>query len=216
MTIASGRWRGWGFVLTVVMTGCGSGAGAVPDGDVPISPKEVFLETRAALAAQGIEIDRKLWEDPQLFQRYIHTFLETADRQRSHVEAASFSERLAPKTLIDDGTDVTLVKENYCGPGSGSALPSVTDCMNNACRDHDACYSGCTGDRSSKLCSFTSATSSCDRNFFRLIEGCQGQRQEGTQQQLLSDAVALIAQVITAVPHDEACGADFSCPQTGP
>jgi hypothetical protein len=65
--------------------------------------------------------------------------------------------------------------QNYCGPGHGRGklfVPTVDDCLNDLCRQHDACYAMCSQPLA-RLCSFSDATNDCDQPFIAALNECE-------------------------------------------
>src|SRR5262249_30353392 len=93
---------------------------------------KVFADVIAELEHEGTAIDGSLWADPQKFARFVDATTKVSGCDITAVAKA------ATKPQGNGGLDT-----NWCGPGAGPHNPTVSECVNAACRDHDHCYDDC-------------------------------------------------------------------------
>lgn len=180
----------------------GSGGGsAQPCAAEALSDAEltaIYEQARTNLVAKGTELDRDTWGDATKFGAFSAEVYALA--------GCSPQSGLAQQALhSDDGPDF------YCGSGHGLeklATPRVSQCMNDACRLHDACYAMCDGP--SKGCEFDSNMAPCDEPFLKQIEACPSE--PGTR--LASGMVEFIANILYVKGSLFSCG-DMKCPELG-
>lgn len=160
--------------------------------------EKIYEQARANIEAGGGSFDRSAWTDPTQFAAFVKEVYAVAEC----VEPAGD----LPQALhSDDGPDF------YCGPGHGLAkltTPRVSQCMNELCKLHDACYSMCSGP--SKGCEWDTNMEPCDAPFLEQIAQCPPE--PGTR--LASGMVAFMANLFDVGGSFFACG-DLTCPQLG-
>lgn len=116
----------------------------------------------------------------------------------------------AESGLIGQSSAALTSGSNYCGPGHSSANPTVSGCLNAACKRHDACYAGCSGPTGFAAgCHWSSATAPCDDAFFAIASTCRWEY--GT---ILNSAgtVALAELVDGFGGATSGCAPDMACP----
>lgn len=145
--------------------------------------KAIVDESLNALKAEGMVVDSSLLEDDVRMARLVKDVYERANCPLD-LSASSSS------ALTEQGV-------NYCGKGHGAPslfLPTVSSCMTEACKNHDACYSMCSNPIA-LLCYFSATTSACDKGFLAAIDGCR----MSTEYWFASTVVRYIANLISAI-----------------
>lgn len=102
------------------------------------------------------------------------------------------------------------VPQNYCGPGHGRGklfVPSVDDCLNDLCRQHDACYAMCSQPLA-RICSFSDTTNGCDEPFIAALNEC-----EISDHWFASHVVIFVAEALDALNPFSCEGTE--CPNFG-
>jgi hypothetical protein len=125
--------------------------------------EQLVRQTIAEMQAQGEDVTATLWEDSERFSEVIRRVYERA--------SCPLPPRPVGQALTaEDG------QRMYCGPGQGAPSllaqrPIVDECLNNACRAHDACYAMC--DRPlPKTCQWSVTTTDCDDPFIAASKSC--------------------------------------------
>lgn len=149
--------------------GCSSGEGCVSGQCVPpcqnLNLSQAAIDKAASLAIQGIADP---WAHLDVVLSKMAAILGCSLPQGSF--SISRSQPFAPGIC-----DISYCPDVwYCGPGNsdsspGSPFPHVSDCLNRACFEHDACYTEycVTG------CNFTPQGDMCDAPFFGAASACQ-------------------------------------------
>lgn len=108
---------------------------------------------------------------------------------------------------LNSGTSLT-----YCGLGYGGLNVEVSTCLNEACREHDACYTGCSG-ATSPTCMWGGPTESCDKKFLAALD-CEDDSRRFRSNLVRSLAVRLRARGSEGL-STLTCAADMLCPGEG-
>lgn len=165
----------------------------MPQADV----RALVAERIGDLQRKGLLVDARTWDDATAMQSFVR---QVAAEVGCNVDSRPATSSAA---LHAGGTP------NYCGPGHSSLL-SVSGCLNGACRNHDACYAGCserTGDSAS--CYWNDVTAPCDQTFFAHADACK--HEWGTI--LDSEIVLNLAHLINGIGgKTSGCSAATSCP----
>lgn len=208
------RWAGISF-LALVMASCTLRVeDAAPDGGatgttpaLPVCNAEslpagaqqaIYQKAADTLQAAGHPVDQSTWSDEARFTEFMTEVYKAA--------GCTPPSETAPQALhSDNGPDY------YCGPGHGTAKlqhPAVSDCLNNLCKLHDACYSMCSA--STAHCTWDDNTSPCDAPFLQQAGACPAE--PGTT--LVSGAVVFLAHALDVGFSLFSCG-DMKCPALG-
>ncbi|HMR76553.1 MAG TPA: hypothetical protein PKD61_15630 [Polyangiaceae bacterium] len=179
--------------------GAGSTTPACGAEDLTAAERQmIYQQARSNLEAKGAVFDAGVWTDPARFSEFVEEVYVLA--------GCAPPGESAPQALhSDDGPDF------YCGPGHGLAklkTPAVSQCMNELCKLHDACYSMCSGP--TKGCSWLTNTTPCDEPFLEQIRQCPAE--PGTL--LASGAVEFLANVVDLAGSLFSCG-EMTCPKLG-
>lgn len=178
-----------------------------------LSPEErlvIYQKAKANVEASGIPFDASWWEDEAKFSAYMSEVYAVAGCVAEADPAPSGQPGIGKSQQAlhtDDGP------EFYCGPGHGLTKltrPHVSQCMNELCKQHDACYSMCSG-ATAGLCKWNANTSPCDAPFLERIGACP--LEAGTL--LESGAVEFVARSVRLVWGNSTCGAGLLCPALG-
>lgn len=176
---------------------------------LPASARSTIYEkAKANLEAGGAKFDASWWSDAAKFESFIKEVYSVAGC--SPLSSAVLTEggvgTLQQPLHSDEGPDF------YCGPGHGLAklwTPHVSACMNELCRQHDACYAMCS-DGTDFPCAWNDNTGPCDEPFLTEIAACPPE--PGTQ--FMSGAVEFIANLMKIASSGLSCGT-MTCPELG-
>jgi hypothetical protein len=166
----------------------------------------LYEQARANLEAEGIPFDASWWTDAEKFSAFIGEAYRLAGCEVAAEDGGSSVATIQQPLHSDDGPDF------YCGPGHGLpklTRPRVSQCMNDLCRLHDACYAMCTGPTSA-LCMWNANTDPCDGSFLEEISDCPSE--PGTE--FASGAVEFVANGLDLALALTSCDG-LSCPQFG-
>ncbi|HEX2878289.1 MAG TPA: hypothetical protein VHO25_02010, partial [Polyangiaceae bacterium] len=142
-------------------------------------------------------ISAALWQDEEAFGALVSHVYENAGCPLP-------ADLDGPALHSNDGTT------NYCGPGHGRGklfVPTVNPCINQLCREHDACYSMCNQPLT-EACYWSPTTQDCDDPFIDAIEQC-----EIVTHWFASNVVIVIASLMNA--QDNAGCPSVECPTLG-
>jgi hypothetical protein len=159
--------------------------------------KAIVDESLSALTADGMIVDSSLIEDETRLARLVKDVYERANCSLD-LSASSTG------ALTEEGV-------NYCGKGHGEPslfLPTVSSCMTEACKDHDACYSMCSSPLL-LLCYFSETSSACDKGFFAAIDACRSSK----EYRFASTIVRYLAHFISDI-NPFTCD-NVTCPEYG-
>jgi hypothetical protein len=159
--------------------------------------KAIVDESLSALTADGMIVDSSLLEDETRMARVVKDIYARANCPLD-LSANSSS------ALTEEGV-------NYCGKGHGEPslfLPTVSSCMTEACKDHDACYSMCSSPLT-LLCYFSETSSACDKGFFAAIDACRSSK----EYRFASTVVRYLAHFISDI-NPFTCD-NVTCPEYG-
>jgi hypothetical protein len=160
------------------------GRSSVADGDITgTNPTEcdvgrfsanerraIFDTAKANLEAAGTPFDSSLWSDEAKFGAFateVYNAAGCTPDSTTSPPAGSDSGTVRQQLLNDNGPIF------YCGPGHGLeklTLPHVSSCVNELCREHDACYSMCSGPTTG--CNWSTNTDACDEPFVDRLGIC--------------------------------------------
>jgi hypothetical protein len=172
--------------------------------------EEFFDIAVRELKKAGIELDARVWSDPDKFTRYLEEF-HRATGCADVVDSTAQVEGLgSAKLKLHEGGST-----NYCGPGHSNGIVDiaagrVVACLNDACMVHDSCYAQCSAE-AGLSCSWSNGTSPCDDEFFRRADNCNF-KSDGFVAWLNSHAIVSLARAIASVPSN----CPFECPGSGP
>ena len=156
-------------------------------------------EALAELTVDGGPVGTEVWDDAQLFAEVVRRTYEKAGCALPAGEASQALESGDPPTY-------------YCGPGFGPAgvtHPPVNDCVNAACRAHDACYASC--DKHIGLtCCFSDPTHPCDDPFLARVAACPD---DGSH--TFGSAVVLATATLLSAVEIIPCKTKATCPELG-
>ena len=116
-----------------------------------------FAAAAETLAESGVTLDGRALDDPSQFDAFfaaLNTLVGCA---------------VAPEVELPSFQGITT---NYCGPGSGDALPTVSTCLNKLCYLHDACYYMCSA-ATGKTCLWAQPTHPCDDAMLAAVDACE-------------------------------------------
>ncbi|MGC4064766.1 MAG: hypothetical protein QM784_09010 [Polyangiaceae bacterium] len=144
--------------------------------------KALVDKSLSVLQEQGLSVDASLLDDETRLAKVIQDVYDRAN---------------CPLTLAGAPSALTADRVNYCGKGQGSPSlfrPTVSKCMTEACKDHDACYAMCSSPLSLS-CYFSATSSACDKGFFEAIDACSS----STEYRFSSTIVRIVAHLISAL-----------------
>lgn len=176
------------------------------DGLPTIDKRAAAEAGEAALTRAGKSL-ADAWADPAAFQLFEEAAYRSAGCDlMSHL--MSEAGKVQQPLHADRGPDY------YCGPGHGADklfVAAVSDCLNDLCRMHDACYAQCSA-RTGVTCMWSEPTAACDDPFVAAMNGC-----EDDSNQFGSFLVRFVARGLRTLRITGfGCPADMTCPGNGP
>lgn len=158
--------------------------------------RPIVEDAIAQLDRQGVSISIDVWNDPQLLADWI--------AQVEHLLGCDVSQSSGGLGRVQQALPTGT---NYCGPGHDGLCPTVSPCLNEACRQHDACYSRCS-EPTSLACLWSSTTSPCDEQFFATADSCNYVYGTKIRSALVIAAAHTLANV---GGRDSGCAAGMQC-----
>lgn len=177
-------------------------ADALPDAEKEAAAKAA----EAQLVSEGKTL-AEAWSDPAVFELFQNAAYGAVDCDlAASIPSAPGEQHEA--LHADAGPDY------YCGPGHGADLllvPAVSDCLNVACRAHDACYAQCSAPTGA-LCMWGGPTSACDDPFMVAMRACHDDTHEFSSLLVRFVATSLYSAGATAF----GCPSEMTCTGEGP
>lgn len=163
-----------------------------------------FEAEQKAETGTGADSVRQAWNDEVKFARLVGYMYDEAGCSELREETPTAAGQSQQGLHNSNGPDY------YCGPGHGSATlmhPPVSQCLNELCKLHDACYTMCNASTDKEKCSWDRNTRPCDDEFRMRASECE-------EFYLMDSLVRFLAGVLAAAGKDYSCGA-MVCPPFG-
>ena len=161
-----------------------------------------FEAEQKAQTGTGADSVRKAWNDEVKFARLMGYMYEEA-RCTELLDDTPTTEGQSQQGLhASNGPDY------YCGPGHGAASlthPKVSQCLNELCKLHDACYTMCNHPTAD--CTWDTNTQPCDDEFLTRAAECSTDKLSDYFVRFLANSLALKGEFFS-------CG-EMVCPQFG-